>query len=97
MKYISLTFSWNGSTKTTCSTKLCVYVYITVSKIKGKGGGGPITQNFKKKYPSVAKHYAVWNGSFVYENSLLSPREKHRIASWKGVDETVRDRHITHK
>jgi hypothetical protein len=50
-----------------------------------------LTHNFKKKYPPLAKHYQDWNGSFVFENSLLSPREKHRLASWKGVDETVRE------
>jgi hypothetical protein len=56
-----------------------------------KGKTGALTHNFKKKYPPLAKHYQDWNGSFVFENSLLSPREKHRLASWKGVDETVRE------
>eukprot|EP00615_Pteridomonas_danica_P008425 CAMPEP_0114345112 /NCGR_PEP_ID=MMETSP0101-20121206/11959_1 /TAXON_ID=38822 ORGANISM="Pteridomonas danica, Strain PT" /NCGR_SAMPLE_ID=MMETSP0101 /ASSEMBLY_ACC=CAM_ASM_000211 /LENGTH=390 /DNA_ID=CAMNT_0001480865 /DNA_START=154 /DNA_END=1326 /DNA_ORIENTATION=- len=41
------------------------------------------------KNNKTSNHGREWAGTFVYENSLLSPREKHRISSWKGTEKQI--------
>jgi hypothetical protein len=37
-----------------------------------------------------AAHGRGWANEFVYENALLSPRERRRVAGWKGLEATVK-------
>jgi len=44
---------------------------------------------FGKQGPNPTKHPKQWAPNFVFENAMLTPRERSRIANWKGLEPTI--------